>query len=163
MNKSIALLLSSLLVIGAAACDGARTSTEAPASTQETSTPEKGNQNVVDREEASEVQDDGTSETRRNQVNSDIRAREQRNNAVNDGSAENRDDGDLASQVRSKLEANLPASSLVVDSEEGVVTVSGTVPTQEQYDRITALAREIKGVQSVNLTAKVVPAQPETN
>jgi hyperosmotically inducible periplasmic protein len=156
MNKSIVLLLSGLLMISAAACDSAKTSTEAPSSTQD-------NANVVDSKEASDAQDDAMSETRRNQVNSDIRAREDRNNAFNDGSAANRDDSDLASQVRSKLEANLPASALVVDSEEGVVTVTGTVPTQEQYDKITALAQEIKGVKSVNNTAKVAPAQPEAN
>lgn len=156
MNKSIVLLLSGLLMISAAACDSAKTSTEAPSSTQD-------NTNVVDTKEASETQDDAMSETRRNQVNSDIRAREDRNNAFNDGSAVDRDDSDLASQVRSKLEANLPASALVVDSKEGTVTVSGTVPTQEQYDKITALAQEIKGVQSVKNTAKVAPAQPEAN
>ncbi len=72
-----------------------------------------------------------------------------------------RDSDDIASEVRSKLEANLPASELVIKAEEGMVMVSGTVPTEEQLDRIEPLAKEIKGVQSVNNQAIVAPAQPE--
>jgi hyperosmotically inducible periplasmic protein len=126
MNKLSVFLLSGLLMLGATACDSARTSSEAPTTTQN---------------------------------NADIRAREQRNDMLNDGSAEGRDDDDLTSEVRSKLEANLPASALVVDTEDGIVTISGTVPTQEQYDRIAVLAQEIKGVRSLDIKAKVAPAQ----
>ncbi|MGL5834936.1 MAG: BON domain-containing protein [Waterburya sp.] len=152
MNKLIVFLLSGFLIVGATACDSARTSTEAPAETQ-------NNPEAVDTEEASDTQGDAVSDVRRNQANADIRAREQRNDMVNDGSAANRDDDDLTSEVRSKLEANLPASALVVDTEDGTVTISGTVPTQEQYDRIAVLAQEIKGVRSLNVKAKVAPAQ----
>jgi hyperosmotically inducible periplasmic protein len=152
MNKLIVFLLSGLLMVGATACDSARTSSEAPPTTQD-------NPRAVDTQEASDTQGDAVSDIRRNQAESDIRAREQRNDIINDGSAENRDDDDLTSEVRSKLEANLPASALVVDTEDGAVTISGTVPTQEQYDRIAVLAQEIKGVRSLNIKAKVAPAQ----
>jgi osmotically-inducible protein OsmY len=74
-----------------------------------------------------------------------------------------RTDSDLASQVRSKLEANLPASFLTVEAKEGVVTVAGTVPTQEQYQRIEPLAREIRGVKDVTIQANVQPAQPKND
>ncbi len=154
MNKSIVFLLSGVLLFGAAACDGAKTSSQAPANTQE-------QPQAVDSEAAQEAQDDATSETRRRQLNSDIRAREQRNNAVNDSAAVDRDDDDLESEVRSKLEANLPASALVVESEDGVVTVTGTVPTKEQYNKIAGLAEQIKGVQAVNIKATVAPAQSQ--
>lgn len=152
MNKLSVFLLSGLLMLGATACDTARTSSEAPSTIQD-------NPKTVDTQEASETKGDAVSDIRRNQANADIRAREQRNDMLNDGSAENRDDDDLTSEVRSKLEANLPASALAVNTENGVVTISGTVPTQEQYDRIAALAQEIKGVRSLNIKAKVAPAQ----
>lgn len=152
MNKLIVFLLSGFLMVGATACDSARTSSEAPATNQ-------NNPEAVNTEEASDTQGDAVSDVRRNQANSDIRAREERNDMLNDGSAANRDDDDLTSEVRSKLEANLPASALVVDTEDGIVTISGTVPTQEQYDRIAVLAQEIKGVRSLNVKAKVAPAQ----
>lgn len=152
MNKLIVFLLSGFLMVGATACDSARTSSEAPATNQD-------NPEAVNTEEASDTQGDAVSDVRRNQANADIRAREERNDMLNDGSAANRDDDDLTSEVRSKLEANLPASALVVDTEDGIVTISGTVPTQEQYDRIAVLAQEIKGVRSLNVKSKVAPAQ----
>jgi hyperosmotically inducible periplasmic protein len=152
MNKLSVFLLSGFLMLGATACDSARTSSEAPTTTQ-------NNPQAADTQEASDTQGDAVSETRRNQANADIRAREQRNDMLNDGSAEGRDDDDLTSEVRSKLEANLPASALVVDTEGGIVTISGTVPTQEQYDRIAVLAQDIKGVRSLDIKAKVAPAQ----
>jgi osmotically-inducible protein OsmY len=97
---------------------------------------------------------------RRDQLNSDIRANEQRNDATNGDM--NRADGDLSSEVRSKLEANIPNGNLTVDAKDGAVVVSGTVPTQEQLDKIEPLAKEIKGVMNVNVAAKVAPV-PSTS
>lgn len=155
MKKLTALLITGVLSLGVVACaNNAKTSTEAPNSPEE-------NAKVLEPDEAKDTQADAQSETRRNQLNSDIRASEERNNATNDGTAEDRDSSDLASEVRSKLEANIPASALVVDAEEGAVTVTGTVPTQEQLDKIEPLAKEIKGVQSVSVKATVAQATPE--
>ncbi|MBW4650299.1 MAG: BON domain-containing protein [Kastovskya adunca ATA6-11-RM4] len=156
MKKLTTLLISALLLAGAAACqsDVAQTNTAAPDTTEETiGTPAA--------EEAREGQEDATSEVRRDQLNSDIRAREERDQAL--GNDDVRADADLAREIASKLEANLPASLLTVEAEEGVVTVAGTVPTQEQYERIEPLAREIRGVQNVDIQAKVQPAQPQGN
>ncbi len=108
---------------------------------------------------AKSTQDDATSKVRRDQLNSDIRAREQRNNTLNQGAATNRSDTDLASQVRSKLEANLPASALAVTAKDSAVMVTGTVPTQAQFDRINGLAKEIKGVSAVTMKVAVAPAK----
>ncbi len=44
---------------------------------------------------------------------------------LNGGQAANRTDNDLASEVRSKLEANLPASALAVSAKDGSITVTG--------------------------------------
>jgi hyperosmotically inducible periplasmic protein len=65
----------------------------------------------------------------------------------------------LASEVRSKLEANLPASALTVTAKEGNVMVTGTVPTQAQFDRIDGLAKAIKGVSAVMMKVTVAPAK----
>lgn len=157
MKKFTPVLLASFMLFGAVACaDGAKTSADAPNTI--TDAPE-----VLDADEAQESQEDGQSQVRQNQLNADIRAREERNNALNEGAAEGRSDDDLESEVRSKLEANLPASALVIEAEDGAVTVSGTVPTQEQFERIEPLAKEIKGVQAVNVKAAVAPAQPKEN
>lgn len=156
MKKLTTLLLSGVLLFGAAACaDNAKTSADAPNTTE-------ASPKAPEADEAKSAQEDATSQTRRDQLNADIRAREQRNNALNKGAAEGRDEDAVASEVRSKLEANIPASQLVVEGEDnGVITVSGTVPTKQQLAKIEPLAKEIKGVQTVNVKATVAPAQPE--
>jgi len=146
------VLLSSALLLGGVACSNtARTAADAPADTSKVG-------EAPQAEEAETAQEDGQSDVRREQLNSDIRAREQRNNAT--GGDLERADGDLESEVRSKLEANLPASQLAVEAKDGAVIVSGTVPTQAQLDRIDTLAREIKGVTTVKINATVAPAEP---
>jgi hyperosmotically inducible periplasmic protein len=130
----------------------AKTSNEAPDSAaSQVETPSTNS--------AKSNQDDAGSKVRRDQLNSDIRAREQRNNTVNKGQAMSRSDNDVASEVRSKLEANLPASALAVTAKDGAVMVTGTVPTQAQFDRIGGLAKEIKGVSAVTMKVAVAPAK----
>lgn len=153
LKKVKMLLVGSFLLLGTFACaETSRTNVESPETTTDTV-------EAPDVSTAEETQEDATSELRRRQLDADIRAREERNNVT--GGDADRADGDLQSEVRSKLEANLPASQLAVEAEDGAVIVTGTVPTQEQYDRIEPLAKEIKGVQAVTVDVTVAPAQPE--
>ncbi|MFN6561828.1 MAG: BON domain-containing protein [Nostoc sp. ChiSLP01] len=148
MKKLTPLVISCLLVFGVAACDNtSKTSESAPANPNEAAqTPS------AQTTEAS--QKDAQSDLRRRQLNEDIRAREQRNNAT--GGDAKRAAGDLASEVRSKLEANIPGGQLTVSAaEDGIVTVGGTVPNQDQIAKIERLSKEIKGVKSVVVKATV--------
>jgi len=155
MNKLTPIVISALLLFGAAACsDGAKTSADAPNSTTTT-------QNATSppaAETVKKTQADATSEIRKNQANSDIRAREQRNNVT--GGDAIRADGDIQSEVRSKLEVNITKGQLNVEAKDGVVTVAGTVPNEKDLAKIEPLAKEIKGVKMVNVTATVAPAAP---
>lgn len=153
MNKLTPILLSGILLFGAAACsDGAKTSADAPNSaTGNTTSPPPA-------DTVQKTQGDATSQIRQNQANSDIRAREQRNNVT--GGDAIRADGDLQSEVRSKLEVNITKGQLTVDAKDGLVTVGGTVPNQTDLAKIEPLAKEIKGVKQVNVTAVVAPASP---
>lgn len=142
------LLLSILLASSISACSTAKTSSTAPDSTDtngQTSTT-ANNSNTTS---------DAQSDIRKKQIESDIRAREQRNKAG--GDPLKRDDSDLASEVRGKLEANIPRSKLTVDAAEAVVTVSGTVPSKAELDKIKPLAMQIKGVKNVMVKAAVKP------
>jgi hyperosmotically inducible periplasmic protein len=152
MNKKIAsLLLTNFLLVATVACTDAKTTTEAPNSAnQPVQTP------IAQNTEAAKT--DAQSDTRAKQLDADIRAREQRNKVG--GDRQKRDDSDLASEVRSKLEANIPGGNLTVASKDGVVTVSGTVPNQDQVSKIEKLGMEIKGVKSVTVKA-VVASQPK--
>ncbi|MEG4217127.1 BON domain-containing protein [Microcoleus sp. Pol14C6] len=156
MNKLTPILLSGLLLFGAAACsEGAKTSADAPNSTTENTTSPPPADTVQ------KTQGDATSDIRKNQANNDIRAREQRNNVT--GGDAVRADGDLQSEVRSKLEVNITKGQLTVDAKDGLVTVGGTVPSQTDLAKIEPLAKEIKGVKQVNVTAVVAPASPASS
>ncbi|MBE9035520.1 BON domain-containing protein [aff. Roholtiella sp. LEGE 12411] len=101
-------------------------------------------------------QKNAQSEARRRQLNEDIRASEQRNNATG---GDIQRGGHLASEVRSKLEANIPNGQLTVDAaEDGTVTVSGTVNNQDQLAKIELLSKQIKGVKYVVVKAVVAPS-----
>ena len=154
MNKitkiscTLPLLLSVLLMASIPACGGAKTTSDAPSSTDK-------NGQISAEKNQKPAQDDAQSGTRRNQLNSDIRAREQRNNMG--GDSQKRAEGDLASEVRSKLEANIPRGKLTVTAKDAEVTVSGVVRTQDELNKIKPLAMEIKGVKSVTVKAVVTP------
>jgi osmotically-inducible protein OsmY len=157
MNKLIPLLLSGVLLVGAAGCNnGADTSADAPSSTTASPTPPAASS-------AQDTKEDAASEVRQDQANADIRAREQRNNAT--GGDTDRAASDLQSEVRSKLEVNIKGSQLTVDADkDGMVMVSGTVPNEADKAKIETLAKEIKGVKSVKADqVTVAPASTKKN
>ncbi|BAT51625.1 Transport-associated [Nostoc sp. NIES-3756] len=148
MKKLTPFVISCLLVFGAAACQETEKTTQ--------SAPDNPAQNVQapSAEETQAAQKDAQSQVRRDQLNSDIRSREQRNNAT--GGDTQRAEDDIESEVRSKLEANIPNGQLTIKAEEnGTVTVGGTVNNDAQLAKIEPLAKEIKGVKNVVVKAKV--------
>jgi len=182
VNKLAPLLISGVLLFGAVACDGGAKTAGGPNSdtTKTAESPSSGASSGTSPEATpsaspntaaggtsantndaakpdNAAKQDATSDVRRAQANSDIRAREQRNNAG--GDTLKRADGDLESEVRSKLEVNLPKSKLEVKAKDGAVTVSGAVASQDQLGKIETLTKQIKGVKSVVNQAKVVAAK----
>ena len=129
MKKMIPLVLGSLLLLGATACSQ-------PSDTTAT---------------------DG--DVRSDQIASDTRAREQRDDANPVADGEEQTTGDLAVDVRNSLERNLPGSRLAVnlDDATGMATIDGTVISQEQFDEIEPLVMEFEGIKSVDVKATVNP------
>lgn len=154
MNKFITLTISSLLLAGTVACNNpAQTSADAPETVQESPT-------VPAATSAGDTKEDAGSNLRRKQLDADIRAREQRNNLT--GGDKDRAPGDLQSEVRSKLEANLRGSQLAVTADEqGVVVITGTVPKAADIAKIEVLAKQIKGVKTVNSEKVAVASVPK--
>ncbi|NES69428.1 MAG: BON domain-containing protein [Okeania sp. SIO2D1] len=150
MQKLTLLLLSSLLLLGGVACTNARTSNDAPDDVTE---------QAEEPQDVEDTQEDAESEIRQDQLNADIKAREERNNLI--GDEQERAESDLESEVRAKLEANIPRGKLTIAAEESTVTVAGTVPEQKEYDTIKPLAKEIKGVEEVIVDVEVVPPTEE--
>ena len=154
-RKIVSSFLTGFLVVTVGACTDARTTTDAPNSADKNSPTSMSQTPIAKSTETAKA--DAQSDTRAKQLESDIRAREQRGNAMND--PKNRNDGDLASEVRSKLEANIPNGNLTVASKDGVITVAGTVSNSDQLNKVQKLAMEIKGVKSVTVNA-VVASKP---
>ena len=76
MKKFIPLIISGVIAVGAVGCEPpSRTSADAPSGTNE-------NVNAPTQETAQKTQEDATGEVRKDQIESDIRAREQRNNTT---------------------------------------------------------------------------------
>lgn len=154
MNKitkigfNLPLLLGLLLTVTISACQEAKTTADAPKSTD-------ANGQISTEKQSDNTQNDAESQTRRKQLNADIQAREKRNNVG--GDPQKRAEGDLASEVRSKLEANIPRGKLTVEAKKSELTVSGVVSNQEQLNKIKPLAMDIKGVRSVVVKAVVKP------
>ncbi len=147
-TKIVTPLLIGFLTLTTIGCTSAKTTSDAPNSTDKSA-------QTPTAESTKSATNDAQSETRAKQLDADIRAREQRNNIT--GGDAMRADGDLESEVRSKLEANIPGGNLTVEAKKGVVTVAGTVSTQDQIAKIQPLAMEIKGVTSVMVKAVVKP------
>jgi hyperosmotically inducible periplasmic protein len=142
MKTFISLLVGSALMIGAVGCDNvSKTSSDAPGNTASGASASPGAKSTQD------TKSDATNDVRKAQIESDIRAREQRSNVT--GGDTDRANGDLQSEVSGKLEANIPSSKLTVDAKNGVVTVAGTVSNKDQLAKIEPLAKQIKGVSSV--------------
>lgn len=150
MNKLTGLLLGSTLLFGAVGCDVARTSADAPTNIDD------GAVAVENAGEVEETLEDANSEIRQDQLSSDIRAREQRNDVA--GNQLERDDSDLESEIRAKLEANVPRAKLTIDAEDGNVAIVGTVPSEKEYESILPLAQEITGVNEVTMNVEVIPS-----
>ncbi len=155
-RKVVSSFLMGFLVVTVGACTEARTSADAPSSVDQKSPTAMASTSMAPTAMAKSTETakaDAQSDTRAKQLDADIRAREQRGNAM--GDAQNRDNGDLASEVRSKLEANIPGGNLTVASKDGVVTVAGSVSNLDQLNKIQKLSMEIKGVKSVIVKATV--------
>ena len=147
MKRVATALLGGALAVSLVACDNARTSTDAPSDLTGS---------VDEPAQVEETLEDAESEVRQAQLDSDIRAREQRNEVLGDESVRN--NSDLESEVRAKLEANIPRGKLTVGADDGAVSVVGSVPSQKEYETIEPLAKEILGVDSVDVDVEVVPA-----
>lgn len=86
------------------------------------------------------------------------------NNAAQDtkamgaASADKMDDASITAKVNAELatDKDLSAIRIDVDTKEGVVTLSGPAPTATAKERASQIARNVKGVTSVNnqLTVK---------
>ncbi|MGB3654550.1 MAG: BON domain-containing protein [Rivularia sp. (in: cyanobacteria)] len=146
MKKFIPLLISGILVTGAVGCgeEAAKTGSENPGATNEALQPSA--------REASETEG-------LNQPLQQPASVPEAETAPVDPTATTQDAdplaSDLSKEVSKKLKEKLPTSNLEVQETEGVVSVGGTVSSQEEYQQIEPLTKEVEGVTGVNVEASV--------
>ncbi|RUL64176.1 BON domain-containing protein [Dyella dinghuensis] len=70
------------------------------------------------------------------------------------------DDSWITTKVKSKLAAakGIKSSDISVNTTEGVVTLTGTVASSKQRTRVEHLAKQVKGVKSVDGSGLTVSA-----
>lgn len=138
MKKFIPFLVSGILLIGAVGCGekAAKTGSEEPSATNE-ALQSSGR-------EVSGVEDSNQPE-----------AETAPTDPTDADSTENPQESNLSKEVSEKLKEYLPTSNLEVNEQEGIVTVGGTVTSQEELQEIEPLTKEVEGVKSVNIEAKV--------
>lgn len=69
------------------------------------------------------------------------------------------DDSALTAKVKGALavDVSLKTLALDIDSQDGVVTIAGTVKTQQEKDSITSIVKNLNGVKSVNNHVTIDP------
>ena len=69
----------------------------------------------------------------------------------------------ITTKVKADLLAssNVPGTEVKVETVNGVVSLSGTVPTQSEQDKAVTTAKGLKGVNRLDAAARMVHAAPE--
>ncbi|EAZ89337.1 Transport-associated protein [Crocosphaera chwakensis CCY0110] len=106
----------------------------------------------------------GDKETiRENQLESDVRARKQREDLSGDEDSQDGSivaDNQLRQTVQNELDQQLPGNKLEVSSENGTVTISGEANSAEEMERVKSITNNVEGVRRVNLKARTVSQNP---
>jgi len=147
MKKLIPFLVSGILLVGTIGCQeatktGSETETGAPA--KEASTTDgamKGDAMKGDAMKGDAMKGDA------------MKGDAMKGDAMKGGT-------DTKSLVNSKLTEKIPGSKLAAEDKDGVVTVTGTVPTSADMKKIEPAVKEVKGVKSVKVEATVGTAKP---
>ncbi|MEH2284639.1 MAG: BON domain-containing protein [Nostoc sp.] len=156
MKKLITLLVSGILVIGTFGCqDAPKTGSETPSTTNEAA--------QVPAKPASQI----------NQTTAKIPAKETTPLAASTGTKVKTDSektaatkakSDLKTEVSEKLNKGLPGNKLQVENKKGEIILKGTAASKEELKKAETLAKEVKGVKTVKVEAKVEAVnKPENN
>jgi len=117
-----------------------------------------------------ELNSEGDSQIRENQLESDERARQDREEMFGDEASPESEvdpevdpgtgsldaaasDRQLADAVQTELDAQMPDNQLGVDANNGEGTITGEVISDAEMQQIEAIASQVEGVRSVSVQA----------
>ncbi|MDF5736659.1 MULTISPECIES: BON domain-containing protein [unclassified Nostoc] len=151
MKKLIPLLVSSILVVGTFGCQEApKTGSETPSTTNEAAqapatpasltnqTTDKTTTKIPGKETTPLVASTGTKVKIDSEKTAGTKAK-----------------SNLKTEVSEKLNKGLPGNKLQVENKEGEIILKGTATSVEELKKAETLAKEVQGVKTVKVEAKV--------
>ncbi|MEI1374674.1 BON domain-containing protein [Nostoc sp. UHCC 0926] len=146
MKKLILLLVSSILVVGTFGCQEApKTGSETPSTTNEAAqAPAKPASQTTQT-----AKSPGT-ETTPLAASTDTKVK-----TGSEKTAATKVKSDLKTEVSTKLNKGLPGNKLQVENKEGEIILKGTATSAEELKKAETLAKEVQGVKTVKVEAKV--------
>lgn len=136
MKNLVPLLISGILVVGAFGCQ---------ANPKDTS---KAPQNIG---AASPLTAKPASQT------TQLPGKTEKTSATKNTTETTKSDGVLKTEVAKKLKEGLPSNKLEIETKAGEIVIKGTAASQAELQKAEKLAKEVKGVKSVKIEAKVQP------
>ncbi|MEH1971606.1 BON domain-containing protein [Nostoc sp.] len=151
MKKLIPLLVSSILVVGTFGCQEApKTGSETPSSTnqaaQAPATPASQINQTADRTTAKIP----AKETAPLAASTDTKVK-----IDSEKTAATKAKSNLKTEVSEKLNKGLPGNKLQVETKEGEIILKGTAASAEELKKAETLTKEVQGVKTVKVEAKV--------
>ncbi|MBD0389497.1 MAG: BON domain-containing protein [Nostoc sp. C3-bin3] len=146
MKKLIPLLVSSILVVGTFGCQEApKTGSETPSTTNEVA--------QVPATPASQINQ--TAKIPGTPTTPLAASRDTKVKTDSKKTAATKAKSDLKTEVSEKLNKGLPSNKLEVENKEGEIILKGTATSAEELQKAETLAKEVQGVKTVKVEAKV--------
>jgi flagellar biosynthesis component FlhA len=147
MKKLIPLIVSSILVVGTFGCQEAPKtgSSETPSTTNEAA--------QAPAKPASQTNETATipgTETTPLAASTDTKVK-----TDSEKTAATKVKSDLKTEVSTKLNKGLPGNKLQVENKEGEIILKGTAVSKQELQKAETLAKEVQGVKTVKVEAKV--------
>jgi hypothetical protein len=139
MKNLIPFLIGGILVVGAFGCQS---------SPQDAA---KSPQNIVPASPLPPVPVKPASQT------TPITDKTEKTAATKNTNATTKSESALKTEVAKKLKESLPSNKLEVEAKADEIVIKGTAASQAELEKAEKLAKEVKGVKSVKIEAKVLP------
>ncbi|MHC0064143.1 BON domain-containing protein [Nostoc sp. UIC 10890] len=150
MKKLIPLLISGILVVGTFGCEEApKTGSETPSTTnqaaQAPATPASQINQTADK----------TAKIPGKEATPLVASTDTKVKTDSEKTAATKAKSDLKTEVSAKLNKGLPGNKLQVENKEGEIILKGTATSVEELKKAETLAKEVQGVKTVKVEAKV--------
>ncbi|MBW4456107.1 MAG: BON domain-containing protein [Nostoc indistinguendum CM1-VF10] len=151
MKNLIPLLVSSILVVGAFGCQEApKTGSETPSTTNEAA--------QVLAKPASQINQ--TAKIPGKEITPLAASTNIKVKTDSEKTATTKAKSDLKTEVSEKLSKGLPDNKLVVENKEDEIILKGTATSAEELQKAETLVKEVQGVKTVKVEAKVEAMKP---